>query len=110
MPTRARSRVSIDESFINLGQRGFLGRTRGMGKQPYVDRYIGLMNSIPRTGRTAAYLSMNHPYSPERIPREGKRISGRGESEPSGGGGESRAAERANRGMSINNTENLQYR
>ena len=53
--------MSIDESFIHLGERGFLGRRKGMGEQTYVDRCIDLRNNnTSRPERAAVYLFMNH--------------------------------------------------
>ena len=98
MSARARSFRSINESFMHLGQRRFLGRRRGMGEQPCVDRYINLMKNTYRSGRTAASLSMTHSSlstredSPggrkhlgqrrERTLGRRGRVSGGGKSEP----------------------------
>ena len=52
--------MSIDESFIHLGERGFLGRRKGMGEQTYVDRCIDLRNNnTSRPERAIACLSIN---------------------------------------------------
>ena len=110
MSARVRSFRSINESFMHLGQRRFLGRRRGMGEQPCVDRYINLMKNTYRSGRTAASLSMTHsslstredsPGGRKHLGQRRERTLGR-RGRVSGG--------RANSGISINDTENLEQR
>ena len=66
----------MNESFIHLGHKGFLGRRRRTGEQPYVDRYIDLINNTSMSERAVVHLSMNHSSIPasEDSPRGGQNL------------------------------------
>ena len=82
-----------------------------MAEQPYVDRYLDLVNNISRPERAAVYLSMNHSSlsAREDFPGGGQNL-GQSRERTLGRIGESRAEERASRGISINYAVNLVQR